>query len=157
MRYKTEYFIYENQLSDFHIWNNEHSIWHGRGTHWDQTFSAHTVGEWFVELERQIGVVSAEPRRRQWKPIPVLSPGKEGAAWLAAVHGVARSQTWLSDITFPFHFNTLEREMTTHSSILAWRILGMAEPGGLPYVGSHRVGHDWSGLAVAAAPEAQRG
>ena len=60
----------------------------------------------------------------------------------AAVHGVAKSQTRLSDFTFTFHFHALEKEMATHSSILAWRILGTGEPGGLPSIGSHRVGHD---------------
>ena len=64
---------------------------------------------------------------------------------------VAKSQTWLSDFTFPFHFHALEKEMATHSSVLAWRIPGMGEPGGLPSTGSHRVGHDWSDLAAAAA------
>ena len=63
-------------------------------------------------------------------------------AWWAAVHGVARSQTGLSDFTFTFHFHALEKEMATHSSVLAWRILGMGEPSGLPSMGSHRVGHD---------------
>ena len=72
-----------------------------------------------------------------------------GASW-AAVHGVAKSQTWLSDFTFPFHFPALEKEMATHSSVLAWRIPGTGEPGGLPSMGSHRVGHDWSDLAAAA-------
>ena len=61
-------------------------------------------------------------------------------AWQAAVHGVAKSQTRLSDFTF--HFHALEKEMATHSSILAWRIPGTGEPGGLPSMGSHRVGHD---------------
>ena len=63
-------------------------------------------------------------------------------AWQAAVHGVARSPTGLSDFTFTFHFHALEKEMATHSSVLAWRVLGTAEPGGLPSLGSHRVGHD---------------
>ena len=66
----------------------------------------------------------------------------DGGAWWAAVHGVARSQTRLSDFTFSFHFQALEKEMATHSSVLAWRIPGMREPGGLPSMGSHRVGHD---------------
>ena len=70
-------------------------------------------------------------------------------AWWAAVHGVAKSWTWLSNFTFPFHFHALEKEMATHSSVLAWRIPWMGEPGGLPSVGSHRVGHDWSDLAAA--------
>ena len=71
-------------------------------------------------------------------------------AWWAAVHGV-RSQTQLSDFTFTFHFHALEKEMATHSSVLAWRIPGMVEPSGLPSMGSHRVGLDWSNLAAAAA------
>ena len=72
-------------------------------------------------------------------------------AWWAAVHGVAKSQTRLSDFIFTFHFHALEKEMAAHCSVLAWRIPGMAEPGGLPSMGSHRVGHAWSDLAVAAA------
>ena len=72
-------------------------------------------------------------------------------AWWAAVHGVARSQTRWSDFTLFFHFYALEKEMATHSSVLAWRIPGTGEPGGLPSIGSHRVGHDWSDLAAAAA------
>ena len=66
----------------------------------------------------------------------------DGGAWWAAVHEVAKSQTPLSNFTFTFHFNALEKEMATHSSVLAWRISGMGEPGGLPSMGSHRVGHD---------------
>ena len=61
------------------------------------------------------------------------------------------SRTWLSGFAFTFHFHALEKEMATHSSVLAWRILGTGEPGGLPSTGSHRVGHDWSNLAAAAA------
>ena len=74
-----------------------------------------------------------------------------GGAWWAAVHAVAKSQTWLSDFTFTFHFHALEEEMATHSSVLAWRIPGTGEPGGPPSMGSHRIGHDWSDLAAAAA------
>ena len=70
-------------------------------------------------------------------------------AWKAAVHGVTRSRKWLSNFTFTFHFHALEKEMATHSSVLAWRIPGMAEPGGLPSMGSHRVGHGWRDLAAA--------
>ena len=66
----------------------------------------------------------------------------DAGAWWAAVHGVAEGQTPLSDFTFTFHFHALEKEMATHSSVLAWRILGTEEPGGLPSMGSHRVGHD---------------
>ena len=70
---------------------------------------------------------------------------------MAAVHGGAKSWTQLSDFTFTFHFHPLEKEMATHSSVLAWRIPGMGGPGGLPSMGLHRVGHDWSDLATAAA------
>ena len=65
-----------------------------------------------------------------------------GGAWRAAVHGVTKSQTRQSDLTFTFHFHALEKEMVTHSSVPAWRIPGSGEPGGLPSMGSHRVGHD---------------
>ena len=65
-----------------------------------------------------------------------------GGAWWAAVHGVAKSRTRLGNFTFTFHFPALEKEMATHSSTPAWRIPGMGEPGGLPSMGSHRVGHD---------------
>ena len=66
----------------------------------------------------------------------------DGGAWWAAVHGVAKSRARLSDFTFTFHFHALEKEMAPHSSVLAWRIPGTGEPGGLPSVESHRVGHD---------------
>ena len=71
-----------------------------------------------------------------WK-IPWEEPGG-----LQSVHGVAKSQTRPSDLTFTFHFHALEREVATHSSVLAWKIPGTEEPGGLPSMGSHRVGHD---------------
>ena len=75
----------------------------------------------------------------------------DGGAWWAAVHGVAKSQTRLSAFTFTFYFHALEKEMATHSSVLAWRIPGTGEPGGLLSMGSHRVGHNWSDAAAAAA------
>ena len=74
----------------------------------------------------------------------------DGGAWWAAVHGVTKSWTRLSDFTFTFHFHALEKEMATHSSVLAWRIPGTGEPGGLRSMGSHRVRLDWSDLAAAA-------
>ena len=70
----------------------------------------------------------------------------DGGDWWAAVHGVAKSRAQLSNFTFTFHFHALEKEMATHSSVLAWRIPTTGEPGGLPSMGSHRVGHDWSDL-----------
>ena len=75
----------------------------------------------------------------------------DGGAWKAAVHGVAEGRTWLSDFTCTFHFHALEKEMATHSSVLAWRIPGTGEPGGLTSIGSHRVGHDWSDLAGSSS------
>ena len=77
------------------------------------------------------------------------NPMGGGGSW-AAVHGVSKSRKRLSDFLFTFHFPALENEMATHSSVLAWRIPGTGEPGGLPSMGSHRVGHDWSDLAAAA-------
>ena len=79
----------------------------------------------------------------------------DGGAWWAAVHRVAMSQTRWSDFTFTFHFHALEKEMATHSSVLAWRIPGTAEPGRLQSMGSHRVRHNWSDLAAAAAAAKQ--
>ena len=71
-----------------------------------------------------------------------LENSTDGGAWKATVHGVAEGQTGLSDFTFTFHFHALEKEMATHSSVLAWRIPGTGEPGGLLSMESHRVGHD---------------
>ena len=75
--------------------------------------------------------------RRQWGPLQssCLENPRDRGAWWAAVHGVANSRTQLSDFTFPFHFHALEKEMTTHSSVLAWRTPGTGEPGGLPSMG----------------------
>ena len=75
----------------------------------------------------------------------------DGGAWWAPVSRVMKSRTRLSNFAFTFHFRALEKEMATHSSVLAWRIPGMGEPGGLPSMGSHRGEHDWSDLAAATA------
>jgi len=80
----------------------------------------------------------------------------DGGAWWAAVHGVEKSWTGLSDFTFTFHLHALEKEMANHSSILAWRIPVTGEPGGLPSMGSHRVGHNCSDLAAAVAAATRR-
>ena len=74
----------------------------------------------------------------------------DGGDWKAAIHGVAKSQTRLSEFTFTFHFYALVKDMATHFSVLAWRIPGMGEPGGLLSMGLHRVRHDGSDLAAAA-------
>ena len=73
-----------------------------------------------------------------------LANPMDGGAWWAAVHGVAQSRTQLSDFTFTFHFHTLEKEMATHASVLAWKIPWVEEPGRLQSMGSRRVGHDWA-------------
>ena len=91
-------------------------------------------------------------RRRQWHPTPVLLPRKpHGRRSLVGCSPWGRwNRTWLSNFTFTFHFHALEKEMATHSGVLAWRIPGTGKPDGLPSMGSHRVGHDWSDLAAAA-------
>ena len=83
-------------------------------------------------------------QRRQWHPLQssCLENPMDRGAWKAVVHGVAEGRTRLSNFTFTFHFHALENEMATHSSVLAWRIPGTGEPGGLLSLGSHRVGHD---------------
>ena len=101
----------------------------------------------------EAGKVCARTNRRKFfqnthSPLPSIrtfklrvTRNKYGGAWWAAVCGVAKSRTRLSDFTFTFHFHALEKEMASHSSVLAWRIPGTGEPGGLPSMGSHRVGH----------------
>ena len=91
----------------------------------DFTFTVH-----FHALEKEMATHSSV---LAWR---IPGPGKPG------VYGVTQSQTRLSDFTFTVHFHALKKEMATHSSVLAWRIPGMEEPGGLPCMGSHRVGHD---------------
>ena len=81
-------------------------------------------------------------------PYSCLENPMDRGAWWAAVHGVAKSWTQLSDFTFTSHFNALEKEVAAHSSVLAWRIPGTGDPRGLPAMGLHRVGYDWSHLAV---------
>ena len=91
----------------------------------------------FLPPARQPGKGNGNPLQYSCLANPM-----DGGAWWAAVHGVAESRTRLSYFTFTFHFHALEKEMATHSSVLAWRIPGMGEPGGLPCLGSHRVRHD---------------
>ena len=103
------------------------------------------VGQRFgMNWEIGIDVACTAIWRRQWRPTPVscLENPMDGGAWWAAVHGVTKSGTRLSDFDFTFHFHALEKEMAAHSSVLAWRIPGTGEPDGLPSMGSHRVRHD---------------
>ena len=91
--------------------------------------------------------------RRKWQPAPVFLPGEfHGQRSLVGYSPRGRKESDTTErLHFHFHFHALEKEMATHSSVLAWRIPGMGEPGGLPSLGSHRVGHDLSDLAAAAA------
>ena len=104
---------------------------------------------------RIIAVIYAKYKRRQWHPTPVLLPWKSHGQRSLVGCGPWGTKSWtqLSNFPFTFHFDALEKEMATHSSVLAWRIPGTGEPGGLPSMWSHRVGHDWSDLAAAAAAE----
>ena len=119
----------------------------------------HTYIQWWWKIEPYLAERDRERERNKFSQelngIPLqyscLENPTDGESWWAAVHGVAKSWTQLSDFTFTFHFHALEKEMATHSSILAWRVPGTGELGGLPSMGSHRVGHNWSDLAAAAA------
>ena len=110
----------------------------------------------FADVHMDYFQVLAITRRKHGNPLQYsyLENPMDRGAWWAAVHGVTRSRIQLSNFTFTFHFHALEKEMATHSNILAWRIPGTGEPGGLPSTGSHRVRHDWSDLAAAAAAAA---
>ena len=97
---------------------------------------------WVVVTETEEKVMAPHSSTLAWK-IP----------WTEAPGGLQSMGSWLSNFTFTFYFSALEKEMATHSSVLAWRIPGTGEPGGLPSMGSHRVRHNWSDLAAAAATE----
>ena len=95
------------------------------------------VERFYEDLEGLLGEGNGNPLQYCCLENPM-----DAGAWYGVVHGVAKSWTRLSDFTFTFHFNALEKAMATHSSTLAWRIPWTQEPGGLPSTGSHRVGHD---------------
>ena len=103
-----------------------------------------SVSAWRAASRTPRKQIKAHVTRSNGTPLQYscLENPMDGEAWWAAVHGGAKSRTRLSDFTFPFHFHALEKEMATHSSVLAWRIPGTGEPGGLPSMGSHRVGHN---------------
>ena len=104
----------------------------------------------FLRLLRVLLCKLAEKAMAPYSSTLAWKNPMDGGAWWAAVHGVVKSWTQLSDFTLTFCFHALEKETATHSSVLAWRIPGMGEPSGLPSMGSHGVGHDWSNLAAAA-------
>ena len=110
----------------------------------------HTVKVFGIVNQAEVDVFLREGNGNPLQYSCLENPMDRGA-WWAAVHGIAKSTT--ERFTFTFHFDALEKEMETHSSVLAWRIPGTAEPGGLSSVGSHRVGHHWGGLAAAAAAD----
>ena len=112
-------------------------------------------GHWGLDTTEQLHFHFSLPSIGEGNGTPLqcscLENPMDGGAWKAAVYGVAEGQTRLSNFTFTFHFDALEKEMATHSSILPWKIPGTGEPGRLPSMGSDRVGHYWSDLAAAAA------
>ena len=141
------------------LWRIPRTIIHGVANSWTQLSDFHFTEPLLPkEIQGEVPEIQGEVPASLWShflqvvkaaekamaPTPVLLPGKsrDGGAWWAAVHGVAKSWTRLKDFTFTFHFHALQKEMATHSSVLAWRNPGTAEPGGLLSMGSHRVGHD---------------
>ena len=126
-------------------------LYNHKGFDLGDTWMAWVIFPTFFNLSLNFLIRSHDmSRRRQWHPTPVLLPGKSHGQW-SLVGCSPCGRTWLSDFIFTFHFHALEKEMATHSSVLAWRIPGTGDPGGLPSLGSHRVGHHWSDLAAAAA------
>ena len=137
-------------------WSSWEELWEFKGftTVWDHTWCLQIKDGFFTSLWSVLSRVSGTQDLFQYilvngNPLQYscLENPMDGGAWWAAVHGVAKSRTGLSDFTFTFHFPALEKEMATHSSVLAWRIPRTEEPGRLPSTGSHRVGHNWSDLA----------
>ena len=124
-------FLYSPTLTFIHDYWKNHSFDY-------MTFVENVMSLLFNILSRLvIGEGNGTPRQYSCLENPT-----DGGAWGAAVHWVAKSRTRLNDFTFTFHFHALEKEMATHSSVLAWRIPRAEEPGGLMSVGSHRIGHD---------------
>ena len=108
-----------------------------QGTHYRREALYSWLVEVMVTSSMKIGEGNGTPLQSSCLENPM-----DGGAWWAAVHGVGKSWTRLSDFTFTSHFHALGKEMATHSSVLAWRIPGTGEPGGLLSMGLHRVGHD---------------
>ena len=129
---------------------------------WFHLFQHQGLFQWVISSHQVAKVLELQLQLQNWFSLGLtygegngtplqyscLENPMDGGAWLAAVDGVTEGRTWLSGFTFTFHFHALEKEMATHSSILAWGTPGTGEPGGLPPMGLHRVGHDWSDLVV---------
>ena len=131
----------------FSLLNNLFGIWYFWIFRYSLRTADHYLMWWSWNLQSNILIYSEKAMASHSSTFAWKNP-MDGGAWWAAVHGVPRSRTRLSDFIFTFHFHALEKEMATHSSVLAWRIPGTGEPGGLPSLGSHRVGRDWSDLAA---------
>ena len=130
----------EIQLLTVNVWTNSREAVHNENT---------KVNFFF----KYLALLSAPMGNGTPLQYSCLENPMDGGTWKAAVHGVAEAWTQLSDFTFTFNFHALENKMATHSSVIALRIPGTGEPGGLPSMGSHRVGHDWSELAAVAAAD----
>ena len=135
---------YRKIFINFTIINLNFPIWAHHKENEKKNLKNHTY--WTYIKEQKLNYILLGISRGEGNSTPLqyscLENPMDGGAWQAAVHGVADGRTRLSDVTFTFHFHALEKEMATHSSVLAWRIPGTGEPGGLPSMGSHRVGHD---------------
>ena len=154
--FKKENLRIQNQKQNPQQQKNQYSAGNAHHPIWDFLNISEAPFPTPLLLLRALGAIFCvilDPVLREGNGTPCqylcLENPTDGGAWWAAVHGVAKGQTWLSGFTFTFYFHALEKEMATHASVLAWRIPGTREPGGLPSMGSHRVGHDWSDLAIA--------
>ena len=116
---------------------------------WNTTTSLHFTASMLVQPQHLFCLLLSPLRRRQWNPTPALLPGNSHGQ--RSLVGCSPWGLKESDRTERLHFHALEKEMATHSSVLAWRIPGMGESGRLSSTGSHRVGHDWSDLTAAVA------
>ena len=153
LRKAKEAWSMRRHLSGEMDWGPIHRLWICL-RHASHRFHASLPAPWSSNLSRVSSKLCLCPPYGEGNGTPLqyscLENPMDGGAWKAEVHGVTEGQTRLSDFTFTFHFHALEKEMATHSSVLAWRTPGMGELGGLLSVGSHRVRHNWIDVAAAA-------